>query len=99
MRGSDTVSRLGGDEFNVLLQEIDHAEDASAIAKKIVASVSHPLMINNNAIQITTSIGIAVYPDDGNDTETLLKNADFAMYQAKKRGRNNYQFYHQLPKE
>ncbi len=99
VRGSDTVSRLGGDEFNVLLQEIDHAEDAAVIAKKIVASVSYPLVINNNAVQITASIGIAVYPDDGNDTETLLKNADFAMYQAKKRGRNNYQFFHQLPKE
>jgi len=99
VRGSDTVSRLGGDEFNVLLQEIDHVEDAAAIAKKIVASVSHPLIINNNMIKITVSIGIAVYPDDGNNGETLLKNADLAMYQAKKRGRNNYQFFHQLPKE
>ncbi len=99
VRGSDTVSRLGGDEFNVLLQELDHAEDAIAIAEKIVVSVSHPLKINNNAIQITVSIGIAMYPDDGNNAETLMKNADLAMYQAKKRGRNNYQFFHQLPKE
>ena len=98
VRGSDTVSRLGGDEFNVLLQEIDHAAAAVAIAQKIVASVSHPFIINNNTVQITVSIGIAMYPDDGNNVETLLKNADLAMYQAKKRGRNNYQFFHQLPK-
>jgi len=57
------------------------------------------LKINNNAIQITVSIGIAVYPDDGNNAETLMKDADLAMYQAKKRGRNNYQFFHQLPEE
>lgn len=93
VRGSDTVSRLGGDEFNVLLPEIDRVEDAAAIARKIIEFVSHPLIINNNAIQITTSIGVALYPDDGNDVETLMKNADIAMYQAKERGRNNYQFY------
>lgn len=99
VRGSDTVSRLGGDEFNVLLQEIGTVEAVAAIAQKIVASVSHPLMINNNTVQITVSIGIALYPDDGNNVETLLKHADFAMYQAKNRGRNHYQFFHQLPKE
>lgn len=99
VRGSDTVSRLGGDEFNVLLQELGHADDAAAIAKKIVESVSHPLVIKNNTVQITASIGIAMYPDDGSNAGNLLKNADFAMYQAKKRGRNNYQFFHQLPKE
>ncbi len=99
VRGSDTVSRLGGDEFNVLLQEIGHAEDAVAIAQKIVTSVSHPFIINNNTAHITVSIGIAMYPDDGNNAETLMKHADLAMYQAKKSGRNNYQFFHQLPKE
>ena len=99
VRGSDTVSRLGGDEFNVLLQEIGAVEAAAAIAQKIVASVSHPLVINNNTVHTTVSIGISIYPDDGSDAETLLKNADFAMYHAKKKGRNNYQFFHQLPRE
>jgi diguanylate cyclase (GGDEF)-like protein/PAS domain S-box-containing protein len=93
VRASDTVSRQGGDEFIVLLSEIAHAEDAALIAEKIRLAVLQPCAIANHLLQLTTSIGVSVYPDDGADAETLLQCADTAMYHAKEKGRNNSQFF------
>jgi diguanylate cyclase (GGDEF)-like protein/PAS domain S-box-containing protein len=93
VRGSDTVSRQGGDEFIVLLSEISHPEDAATSAKKILLSVSAPHSIGGQDLHIDGSMGISVYPGDGEDAETLIKNADMAMYHAKENGRNNFQFF------
>lgn len=93
VRGSDTVSRQGGDEFVVLLSEIEHAEDAAISARRMLHSVAEAHFINKHDLHITTSIGVSVYPDDGLDAETLIKNADTAMYQAKENGRQSYQFF------
>ena len=93
VRSSDTVSRQGGDEFVILLSQVMHAEDAGISAEKILAALNQPHHIDEHAIFATASIGIVTYPDDAADAETLLKNADFAMYQAKDYGRNNYQFF------
>ena len=93
VRGSDTVSRQGGDEFVILLSEITHPEDAATSARKILLSLSAPCSIQGNDLHISGSIGISVYPEDGNDAETLIKNADTAMYHAKESGRNNFQFF------
>jgi diguanylate cyclase (GGDEF)-like protein/PAS domain S-box-containing protein len=93
VRTSDTVSRQGGDEFVVLFAEILQPQDAAICAEKILQAVSEPHAIDQHNVYVTASIGIVVYPDDGTDADTLLKNADFAMYQAKDSGRNNYQFY------
>jgi diguanylate cyclase (GGDEF)-like protein/PAS domain S-box-containing protein len=93
VRGSDTVSRQGGDEFVILLSEISHPEDAVTSAKKLLASISAPCFIEGHDLHIDGSIGISVYPADGKDAETLIKNADTAMYHAKESGRNNFQFF------
>jgi diguanylate cyclase (GGDEF)-like protein/PAS domain S-box-containing protein len=93
VRGSDTVSRQGGDEFVVLLSEIERAEDAALSAEKILLALSAPHSIAEKELHITASIGISIYPDDGQDAETLIKCADTAMYHAKDKGRNNYQFF------
>jgi diguanylate cyclase (GGDEF)-like protein/PAS domain S-box-containing protein len=93
VRGSDTVSRQGGDEFVILLSEISHPEDAAKSAKKILLSLSAPHSIAGQDLHIDGSIGISVYPEDGEDAETLIKNADTAMYHAKGTGRNNFQFF------
>ena len=93
VRSSDTVSRQGGDEFVILLSEVTHAEDAAVSAEKILLALSAPHRIDQHDLHLTASIGIVTYPDDGTDAETLLKNADFAMYHAKDSGRNNYQFF------
>jgi diguanylate cyclase (GGDEF)-like protein/PAS domain S-box-containing protein len=92
-RASDTVSRQGGDEFVVLFSEVLESQDAATCAEKILQAVGEPHHIDQHDIHVTTSIGIVLYPDDGTDAETLLKNADSAMYQAKDSGRNNYQFF------
>ncbi len=88
-----TVARLGGDEFVVLLADINRAEDAARVADRIAASVGKPYYLSGSKMSVTTTIGISVYPADGEDCETLLKNADIAMYHAKQSGRNGYQFY------
>ena len=88
-----TVARLGGDEFVVLLGQINRAEDAARVAERIAQSVSNPYDIGDNSVSVTTTIGISVFPADGTDSETLMKNADVAMYHAKESGRNGYQFY------
>ncbi|MFN3531258.1 MAG: EAL domain-containing protein [Candidatus Brocadia sp.] len=93
IREEDTVARFAGDEFTLLLSGINEAEDVHSIARKILDAIRQPLMIRGHELYITTSIGIAIYPNDGGDAETLLKNADTAMYHAKEQGRNNYQFY------
>lgn len=93
MRETDTVSRFGGDEFTIVLPKIGRAEDAAMIAKKIIEVVRQPLTIGSSELFITTSIGIALFPNDGEDVETLMKHADSAMYHAKESGRNNYQFF------
>jgi diguanylate cyclase (GGDEF)-like protein/PAS domain S-box-containing protein len=93
VRGSDTVSRQGGDEFLILLSEIAHPEDAATSAKKILLSLSAPHSIAGQDLNIDGSIGISIYPEDGADANTLIKNADTAMYHAKESGRNNFQFF------
>ena len=93
VREGDTVARLGGDEFTLLLPKIKRVENMAKIAGKVLTSIKEPLKLDGHELHITTSIGIAVYPDDGSDAETLLKNADAAMYHAKEQGRDNYQFY------
>ena len=93
VRSSDTVSRQGGDEFVVLLSEMEQPEDAAITARRMLHSVAEAHSINDRDLHITTSIGVSVFPDDGMDAETLIKNADTAMYQAKENGRQSYQFF------
>ena len=92
-RTSDTVSRLGGDEFAIMLPYIENTDDIAMIAVKLLASIAGPYMVDGNEIEVTTSIGISVFPEDGIDSESLIAHADAAMYQAKGSGRNNYQFF------
>jgi diguanylate cyclase (GGDEF)-like protein len=93
VRRSDTVSRQGGDEFVILLSEVTRAADAAICADKMLQALSVPHDIDPHHLHITASIGIATYPDDGTETEMLMRNADFAMYDAKENGRNNYKFF------
>jgi diguanylate cyclase (GGDEF)-like protein/PAS domain S-box-containing protein len=95
VRDSDTVSRQGGDEFIVLLSEIGLAKHAALCAQKLLTMLKAPNFIGHHGLEISASIGISVYPDDGLDPETLIKTADTAMYQAKEHGRNNYKFFEQ----
>lgn len=92
-RNTDTICRLGGDEFLVLLPDTTVSESVPAIAEKILSHLSTPFNIGDYQLSTSASIGIAVYPDDGNDFDTLLKKADTAMYQSKKSGRNTYRFH------
>jgi diguanylate cyclase (GGDEF)-like protein/PAS domain S-box-containing protein len=98
-RSSDTVSRLGGDEFVILLAQIDKAMDAVVVAGKVLAALGRPFRIGPHQIEISASIGIAVYPQHGDDVHELLKNADTAMYHAKKAGRNCYRFFREINTE
>ncbi|HWZ55324.1 MAG TPA: EAL domain-containing protein [Verrucomicrobiae bacterium] len=93
VRKSDTVSRQGGDEFVILLSEVAHAADAAIIAAKINAELKKGQRISNHRLRISASIGLSTYPNDGESAETLIKNADTAMYDAKQSGRNKYRFY------
>ena len=93
VRASDTVSRQGGDEFVVLLSEVEQSEDAAVTARRMLQAVAEAHPIDQHDLHVTTSIGVSVYPDDGLDAETLIKNADTAMYQAKENGRQSYQFF------
>ncbi len=90
---SNTLSRLGGDEFMVLLSEMSGLQDATNVAQRILHSLSKPFVLGEHEIFITASIGITIYPHNGHDVETLLKNSDAAMYKAKEHGRNNIQLY------
>ena len=91
VRHSDTVSRHGGDEFVVLLAEVEQAQDAALTASKLIKAIAAPYLLGGHRLHVTLSIGISIFPDDGKDVETLVMNADTAMYHAKKDGRNNYQ--------
>ncbi|WP_211364173.1 putative bifunctional diguanylate cyclase/phosphodiesterase [Propionivibrio limicola] len=93
VRATDTVCRQGGDEFVILLAEIERPEDAALIAEKLLAAFVAPHLVGGQEIHVTLSIGISVFPDDGNTVDTVMQNADTAMYHAKSDGRNNYQFF------
>jgi diguanylate cyclase (GGDEF)-like protein len=93
VRESDTVARLGGDEFTLLVPNLSHAEDAAVVAQKLLDAIRYPFHIEGRELFATTSIGISLFPEDGVDSETLIKNADTAMYQAKEQGRDNYQLF------
>lgn len=93
LRGMDTIARLGGDEFMVLLPEVDQVESAAKVAQKILLGFEPVFDIDGHKFHVTTSIGISLFPHDGQDAQTLMKNADVALYRAKEKGRNNYQLY------
>ena len=93
LREGDTVSRLGGDEFAVILEDVQSIENVIKVAQKILRKMETPVHINAHDLHISTSIGISLYPSDGQDVDTLLKYGDTAMYQAKQEGRNRYRFY------
>lgn len=93
LRPSDTVARLGGDEFVVLLEELTAPALVGNVARKILASIAKAMDILGQEIRVTASVGISLYPQDGEDEQTLMKNADIAMYHAKQEGKNNYQFH------
>jgi diguanylate cyclase (GGDEF)-like protein/PAS domain S-box-containing protein len=93
VRDSDTVARLGGDEFTVILPMLAESDDAARLAEKILETIREPLLIGERQIFITTSIGVSIFPDDGEDPGTLIRNADTAMYQAKETGRDNYKLF------
>ena len=93
VRESDTVARMSGDEFTVLLPRLSHRDDAILVAEKIVKSIAAPFNLDGNAIHIGTSIGISLYPDDAQDEQELVRLADEAMYDAKHHGRNTYRFH------
>jgi diguanylate cyclase (GGDEF)-like protein len=95
VRDSDTVARLGGDEFVVLLPDLADEQQAATVAQKILSAISRPLLLIGQEFRVTASIGISTYPQDGLDEQTLKRNADIAMYQAKAEGKNNFQFYSQ----
>jgi diguanylate cyclase (GGDEF)-like protein/PAS domain S-box-containing protein len=93
VRNSDTISRQGGDEFVILLSSVAHAADAAFSAQKLLTVAGMPHRVEEHDLQVTISVGISIYPDDGTDAETLVRNADIAMLNAKDNGRNNYQFF------
>ena len=97
IRESDTVARFGGDEFTIILSKIEEVLDIKVIAMRILETLSQPFMLEEKQeVSIGGSIGIAVYPEDGQEAETLLRKADIAMYQAKERGRNTFCFFEQF---
>ncbi len=93
LREGDTIGRQGGDEFVVLIEDVSDPQHTTSVAKKILHTLAQPYVLNEQAVHVTASIGISVYPDDGREQETLLKNADIAMYRAKEQGKNNLQYY------
>jgi diguanylate cyclase (GGDEF)-like protein/PAS domain S-box-containing protein len=93
LRKSDTIARMGGDEFMLILPKIARVEDTARVAQKVLESFRRPFVFDGHEIHITTSIGITIYPNDGEDADTLMRDADMAMYRAKAQGRNNYQHY------
>jgi|GEM_PF-7019551 len=93
VRGTDMVARMGGDEFTVLLEDIADENDAAIVAEKVINAFVDPLNVAGRKLFVTASVGVAAYPRDGSDADTLVKNADAAMYLAKEKGRNNFQVY------
>jgi diguanylate cyclase (GGDEF)-like protein len=93
LRDSDTAARIGGDEFVILLQAIETEQDAIKVGEKILHALNQPFKLAGHTLQISASIGVAVYPEHGNEEKLLVKSADIAMYHAKKNGRNNVQIF------
>jgi diguanylate cyclase (GGDEF)-like protein len=93
LRDTDTVARVGGDEFIIIITNITQKEDVIHLAQRVIDQFSSPVILKDHEVFVTTSIGISLYPSDGGDIETLLKHADIAMYRAKEVGGSNYQFY------
>jgi diguanylate cyclase (GGDEF)-like protein len=93
VRDADTISRVGGDEFIVLLGQVDTPEDAARVARKIITALSQPYKIEEHELALTASVGISIYPDSAKEARSLMRNADASMYSAKEAGRNRYQFY------
>lgn len=93
LRDTDTLARMGGDEFTVILADVEQPEEAAVVARKILDALSGPFFLGGREFFITASVGISIYPADGADVETLVKNADSAMYQAKEDGRNRYHLF------
>jgi diguanylate cyclase (GGDEF)-like protein len=93
VREIDTVCRLGGDEFVLVLPDLHEAGDAGAVARKLLAALSHPYAIDGRELAITPTVGVSIYPHHGADADTLIRNADTAMYHAKESGKNNFRFY------
>jgi diguanylate cyclase (GGDEF)-like protein/PAS domain S-box-containing protein len=95
LRKGDFLARLGGDEFTVLLEDLNDAEGAAQVATKLLDVIQQPYWVHGHAVHVSASIGLSIFPDDGDDPDTLLKNADVAMYRAKDAGKNVYQFFAQ----
>lgn len=95
IREADTIARMGGDEFTIILSSINSIHDVESVARRTVEALSAPFVLSGKECFVTVSVGIGVYPVDGNDIDTLIRNADTAMYRAKEQGRNNFQFYTQ----
>ena len=93
LRDADMLARIGWDEFVIVLDTIDHESDAAHVCEKVLAAIAQPIEVDNYTLNTTASIGVALYPDDGDDVNTIIKHADSAMYHAKDKGKNNYQFY------
>ena len=97
LRDSDTIARMGGDEFVALMPELSGEKSIEIVARKILAAAARPFILQGGEYYVTASIGISIYPQDGEDEQTLEKNADIAMYRVKEQGRNNFQFYSGSP--
>jgi diguanylate cyclase (GGDEF)-like protein len=93
LRASDLLARLGGDEFVVIAEDVAQSDAIAALAAKLIAAVDRPIKVRDHELALTASLGISLFPNDGTDVQTLLKNADTAMYRAKEQGRNGFQFY------
>ena len=93
LREGDVIGRMGGDEFVVLIEEFTEATQVAEVAKKVLETVTRPFALQGKECQVTASIGIGIYPDDGKDAQTLLKNADIAMYRVKQQGKNSFRFH------
>ena len=93
LRETETVARLGGDEFVIVIPEVEEVDRVALVAQKLVDALAETVAVGEHVLHVTTSIGISVYPEDGDDAATLLRNADTAMYHAKEIGRNNFQFF------
>ncbi|MGR9116593.1 MAG: EAL domain-containing protein, partial [Gammaproteobacteria bacterium] len=93
LREGDTLARLGGDEFAVLLAQTRHGTDAAEVARKLIATIAEPILVDGYSLHVTTSIGISLFPEDGDRAETIVKNADTAMYRSKDLGRNQFTFF------